>query len=76
MGLTSKFEFAVQVGVRLDSLSDSEVDDNPAAALADCSEGPDVRYGSVAVKKRDENKLDLRPERRKIEVLSDVRFVL
>ena len=71
-----KFEFAVKVGVRLDSLSDSEVDDNPVAALADCPINPDVRYGFAAVEKRVKNSLDLQPKRRKIEDLSDIEFVL
>ena len=74
--LISEFEFAVQVGVRFDSMSDSEVDDNPEAALADCPIYLDVRSGFVAVKKRVENRLDLQFERRKIEDLSDVKFVL
>ena len=62
--------------MRLDSLSDSEVDDNPLAALVDCPIDLDVRSGSVAVEKRDENRLDLQPEHRKIEDLSDVEVVL
>ena len=62
--------------MRLDFLSDSEVEANSGAALADCPRCPDVRYGSVAVEKRDENRLDLQPERRKIEDLSDGEFVL
>ena len=74
--LTSEFEFEVQVGVRLDSLNDSEVDDNPVAALVDCPIDLDVRSGFVAVEKRDENRLDLHPEHRKIEDRSDVIFVL
>ena len=74
--VTSEFEFAVQVGVRLDSLSDSQVDDNPLTALVDCPIDLDVRSGSVPVEKRDENRLDLQPELRKIEDLSDVEFVL
>ena len=69
-------EFAVQIGVRLDSLSDSEMDDNPVAALVDCPIDLDVRYGSVAVEKRVENRLDLHPELRKIEDLSDVEFFI
>ena len=71
-----EFEFAVQVGVRLDSLSDSEVDDNPVAALVDCPIDLDVRYGSVVIGKRDENRLVLQPEHRNIEDLSDGEFVL
>ena len=62
--------------MRLDSLNDSEVDDNPVAALVDCPIDLDVRSGSVAVEKRDENRLDLQPELRKIENLSDLEFVL
>ena len=75
-GLTSKFEFAVKVGVRLDSLSNSEVDDNPVAALAYSPKDPDVWYGFVAVEKHVENRLDLQPERRKIEERIYVEFVL
>ena len=60
----------------LDSLSDSEVDDNPVAALADCPKDPDVRYGFVAIEKRDKNRLNLQPEHHKIEDLLDVEFVL
>ena len=62
--------------MRLDSLSDSEVDDNPVAALVDCPIDLDVRSGFVAFEKRVENRLDLQPEHRKIEDLSDVEFVL
>ena len=62
--------------MRLDSLSDSEVDANPIAACVDCSIELDVRYDSVAVEKRDENRLDLQPDHHKIEDLSGVIFVL
>ena len=54
--------------MRLDSLSDSEVDDYLVAAIAECLKDPDVRYGFAAVEKRVNNILDLQPERRKIEV--------
>ena len=74
--LTLKFEFVVQVVVRFDYLNDSEVDNNPVAALVYFPIDLDVRSGSVTVEKRDENRLDLQPEHRKIEDLSDGEFVL
>ena len=62
--------------MRLDSQSDSEVNDDLVAVLADCPKCSDVWYGSVAVEMRDENRLDFQLERRKIEDLSDLEFVL
>ena len=75
-GLTLKFEFELLVGVRLDSFINFEVYYNLEVNLAECLKDLDVRYGFAAVEKRDENRLDLQPERRKIEVLTDVGFVL
>ena len=45
--------------MRLKSLSESEVDDNLVAALADCLKDLDVQSSFVAVEKRVENRLDL-----------------
>ena len=45
--------------MRLYSLNDFEMDDNPVTALADFAKDPRVRYCFVAVKKRVENRLDL-----------------
>ena len=52
------------------------MDDNPVVTLVDCPIDLDVRYGSVAVEKRYENRLDHQPEHHKIEDLSDGEFVL
>ena len=53
--LTSKLEFALQVGVRLDSLSDSELEEYSEVVLADFQIDAAVQYGFVAIKNRDEN---------------------
>ena len=55
---------------------DFEEDYNLEVALADCLKDLDVWYGFAAVEQPDENRLDLQPERRKIEVLTYVGFVL
>ena len=62
--------------MRLDSLSDSEVDEYLKVVLADCQIDSCIRYGSAAAKKRDKNRFDFKFERRKIEVLSDEGLVL
>ena len=61
--------------MRLDSMSDCEVDDNPVAALAFCPKGSYVRYDFVAVSKRVDNSLDFLHDCCMIKVPSDVRFV-
>ena len=62
--------------MRFNSLSDFEGHANTVAALADCPKNPDVRYGFVAIEKREKNRLDLKPELYKIVDLLDVEFVL
>ena len=47
--LTSKFEFELQVNVRLDFLSDFKMDKYSEVCLADCLNNPDVRYGFKSV---------------------------
>ena len=56
-----EIEFELQVGVRLDFLSVSKVDEYPEDVLVEYLRGLDVRYGSVEVEMHDENILDLQP---------------
>ena len=70
---TTKCE--LQVWLRLDSLSDSKMDEYSKVVFAYCLWDPDVWYGFVAIEKRDENRLDFITWLCKLEILSDVGFV-
>ena len=72
--LDPKFEFSLQVLVRLDFLSVSEMGEYPEVVV-DSHRDPDVRCGSE-VEMHVANIFDLQPWRSKTEILIDVGFVL